>query len=296
MEGLLEALVAVLGVLLPLANAVVQRFSREEKLFTDESPDKGPSSEGSLSSKKSRLRRYFTQLFAEVVMVVHDPKERQLFDSLCQVAKSELNRAGDDETFASAEFSISRVESELKRYKYQVKQRSNARFNGIVISLVFLSAETAFLYFAPQLSIDGKAPIYMIDVPGFVVFWAFVGSYTAILYRFSNQGDWELLNPTRWLYTRPVTGLVLGTLTYLMLQVGVVAFTSGASAVRPGGTVDPQGAPLPSASTALLSLLAFLAGFSDRFADGLLLALTGRLGGNRDAGLISGGTATSSAR
>jgi hypothetical protein len=111
----------------------------------------------------------------------------------------------------------------------------------------------------------------MIPLP--VLIWSGIGSFAAILYRFNSSGDVELQDPLRWLFTRPLTGIVMGTITYFVLRIGLMSVESP--------NVDTL------SSSELLWLVAFLSGFSDRFSDTLLRALIGRFSGEKLDSLVT---------
>jgi hypothetical protein len=106
-----------------------------------------------------------------------------------------------------------------------------------------------------------------------ILLWSAIGSFTAILYRFNSSGDIELRDPLRWLFTRPLTGIVMGTMAYLAMKIGMLA------------AVPDKASSLGSLE--LMWVVAFLGGFSDRFADTLLRSLVGRFGGDGKADLVS---------
>jgi hypothetical protein len=58
-----------------------------------------------------------------------------------------------------------------------------------------------------------------------VIFWSAIGSFAAILYRFTNAGDKDLEDPVRWLFSRPVTEIIMGAISFLVLKGGLLAVT-----------------------------------------------------------------------
>jgi len=119
------------------------------------------------------------------------------------------------------------------------------------------------------------------QIPLPVLLWSAIGSFTAILYRFNNSGEIELQDPLRWLFTRPLTGVVMGIIAYFAVLIGLIAIGSKDLSSTVG-------------KTEVLWLIAFISGFSDRFADGLLKSLIGHFGGNTEAGLLNFDVPTSS--
>jgi len=101
----------------------------------------------------------------------------------------------------------------------------------------------------------------------------------AMLYRFNTSADAELADPLRWCFTRPLTGILMGIIEYMVFKVGILVLQPASDAVS--AAHGSGGAPQE-----LLWLAAFLAGFSDRFADSVLRSLAGRLGGDRQGDLV----------
>jgi Phage integrase, N-terminal SAM-like domain len=122
------------------------------------------------------------------------------------------------------------------------------------------------------LSTETIVPLIKIPFP--IIIWSAIGSLGAMLYRFNNSADAELADPLRWSFTRPLTGILMGIIAYMTFKIGLLVLQPGTIPGRTPGVV-------PSTSEELLWLAAFLAGFSDRFADSVLRSLTGRLGGDR---------------
>jgi hypothetical protein len=285
--------VAALGAALPLVNELLKRVigdSTEHPSVTAPTDRSSNTPEGvsPFSLNKSKVMRELKQVYNDAILYVNNPHDKRNYLLVLEGARQEINAAQTDDTLENAEFSISKVATEIRRYRNNLGEQSKARTAGIITSLLAIFVLAGFIFYSPQFGVDSKTLISLLDIPAYVVLWAAIGSYTAILYRFNHQAEWEILSPTRWLYTRPVTGVVMGTITYLMVEVGVLAFTNGSARVATAATVSVQGVSLPSTSATLLALVAFLAGFSDKFADALLMTLIGRLGGDEKGGIMSG--------
>jgi hypothetical protein len=94
-----------------------------------------------------------------------------------------------------------------------------------------------------------KAAVF--GVPLSVIIWGAAGSLAAILYRFyTEQGQIRFAAEFRWLIARPIIGIVMGAVVYLALYSGLVL-------------VSP--APADNTRMEAFWIIAFLAGFSDKF-------------------------------
>jgi hypothetical protein len=162
----------------------------------------------------------------------------------------------------------------VNNYRQRMQARALARQAAIIVSMLSLGALAALVILGPRWGLHSNTVLSILDLPLPVLLWSAIGSLTAMLYRFNTSGDIELKDPLRWLFTRPLTGVVMGSITFLVLKAGLLTITSKESTVALG-------------SSELMWLIAFLTGFSDRFADVLLKSLVGKFSGDKDADLVS---------
>jgi len=169
------------------------------------------------------------------------------------------------------------VEALLNGYQHTMNYRRRARAIAVLVSVLSLAGIGYFLYFAHSSGMKGETTLPVLGVPSCVLLWSVIGSFAAILYRFSNAGDRELEDPLRWLFSRPLTGIIMGAITFLVLRAGLLTMSPAPEA----NSIERLG------TNEIMWLVAFLAGFSDRFADGLLKSLVGRFGGEKNSDLIA---------
>ena len=81
----------------------------------------------------------------------------------------------------------------------------------------------------------------------------------------------------RVLLTRPLTGIILGAFSYLLVQLGFLAVSGGS------GTAESLGG---ERGVHLLIVVAFIVSFSDRLAETVLQTLVGRFGGDQTGDLV----------
>lgn len=170
--------------------------------------------------------------------------------------------------------SISRIEDAVTAHKSEKKRRNRIRLAAVGISLLSLITIGVFLEICLKYSIGKDTNITIIMLPLPVLIWSIIGSFAAILYRFTNAGDSELDEPLRWLFARPLSGIIMGAIAYLILRVGLITIQAQESAAMLG-------------SLEIMWLIAFLAGFSDRFSDYLLRNIVGKFGGNSTGDLLT---------
>ena len=237
----------------------------EERIaLTDPSPVK---------KKREELISNLSLLQNEVLITVSDTKflARILPMLLEQIIP--LYKVKTEEELGVIELSLGQIRGYLEQYKKLVEDRNNARRYAIIVSAVVVVSLIATIIWSifggPKT--DNIIPLLEIPLP--ILLWSTIGSFTAILYRFNNSGDIELHDPMRWLFTRPLTGIVMGIVTYYVFTLGLTTVSSE--------TIDTTKSPV------IFWVVAFLSSFSDRFVDGLLRSLVGKFGGNIDEPLVS---------
>jgi hypothetical protein len=175
---------------------------------------------------------------------------------------------------AIVETSIDETTAYVNHYIRMLQQRQILRYVAVALTMVALTCLIVVIIFG---SIPGglnlAGTIAGIGIPVSVMLWSAIGSFTAMLYRFNRSNDVELQDPMRVLFSRPLTGIVMGSITFLVVKMGIL-------------TAVPKDTNFLQ-SPELFWLIAFLAGFSDRFADSLLRSLVGRFGGDEKAELVN---------
>ena len=120
----------------------------------------------------------------------------------------------------------------------------------LLIAIIFLATT-----FHPE---SGLIPV--IGIPISVLLWSSLGSIANMLYRFYKHHDVEdVEQEMRWYSARPLVGMIMGIVIYLVLQAGVI-FLSFATSQSSGGQIKDE----------ILWLFSFIGGFSDRFFEVVL--------------------------
>jgi len=100
-----------------------------------------------------------------------------------------------------------------------------------------------------------SGPIPIVGIPISVLLWSSLGSIANMLYRFYKHHDVEDVElELRWYSARPLVGMIMGIVIYLVLQAGVI-FLSFATSQSSTGQIKDE----------ILWLFSFIGGFSDRF-------------------------------
>jgi hypothetical protein len=217
------------------------------------------------------------ELRNRAALCVSDPDLQQTVWCLLMEQTAEAYETSTERGLNLVQDNTAQVEAVLNSYEQAVNYRRKARWVGVIVSLLSLTGIGTFLYIAHARGLNGEVALPILGVPSCVLFWSVVGSFAAILYRFTNAGDRELEDPLRWLFSRPLTGVIMGAITYLVIKAGFLTM----------GSAPASGSSEKLGTNEVIWLVAFLAGFSDRFADSLLKSLVGRFGGEKNGDLLA---------
>ncbi|NEQ38600.1 MAG: hypothetical protein F6K40_20950 [Okeania sp. SIO3I5] len=152
------------------------------------------------------------------------------------------------------------IDIEQRRYLVEKLVRSDlekatvtTRLVTIAIMFIISLMMVGGLFHRPLVTVGEKPlddlKLPLLNIPWPVVFWSFIGSFAAMIYRFNRQPIYEFGNVLKWTITRLVQGIVLGSAFYLILVSGLSLLIS------------------EKITTEVILILSFLVGFSDRFAD-----------------------------
>jgi hypothetical protein len=262
-----------LDVLGAAVKLLAERVSRAHEKYEQTSSK----ADDPVEARRDEIIREISKLRNRVALCVSDPELQQKIWCLLMEQTAEAYEAVSERSLDLVKDTAAQIESVLDSYEHAVHYRRRARWIAVVVSLVSLGAIGWFLYFAQTKGMTGEAAIPILGVPSCVLLWSVIGSFASIVYRFTNAGDRELEDPLRWLFSRPLTGIIMGAITFLVIKAGLMTMAPvpGSSSTGKLGTNE------------VMWLVAFLAGFSDRFSDGLLKSLVGRFGGDKTADLVA---------
>lgn len=180
-----------------------------------------------------------------------------------------------------AEMQVRQMEAAWKQVRQNLSLRTRAFVLAGLVFGLFILALVGLAVFGESLGVRSASFVLpVINVPLFIVLWSAVGSLSAVFYRLNSLADIEMEDPLRLLVTRPIIGVIMGTVSYLIVQLGLLTLSEAPA-------VTAATAAAGDRATYFLSFISFLVGFSDRFGDGLLRSLVGRLGGDKDDELVT---------
>ncbi len=150
--------------------------------------------------------------------------------------------------------------------------------NWQLVFLVGIIAYIALLLFVISSIPSGEFSRTMPNtgIPASIFVWGLFGSIGAILYKFYKvDKPVRFYIEFRWLIARPIIGIIMAGLSYLAVISGLVVANTAA-----GGAVDAIPIEPTAGRMELFWVLAFLAGFSDKFYESIINALVQRTTGD----------------
>ena len=130
------------------------------------------------------------------------------------------------------------------------------------------------LAFAARIDFVSENPRLIFGVPSSVLLWGAAGSLAAILYRFyTKYGDIRFATEFRWLIARPFIGIIMGGVVYIALNSGLVLLATGGA--------GSNATPTTGIHNQAFWIVAFRAGFSDKFYLGVIDLLVERTGSTK---------------
>jgi len=143
--------------------------------------------------------------------------------------------------------------------------RGSRKASTIVLLIVYTFVALGFAAFRSGLLTSGGTAAdlnrqLVMGVPLPVLIWATIGAFTSMLLRAEEFPFVDLFVALRWFLFRPIVGIVMGVLTYLLVTAGLVVFSGSAQ------TQVPE----------LIWVIAFVGGFSDILSRSLLQGILGQ--------------------
>lgn len=212
------------------------------------------------------IEKYF---FIVAETLVEIPAMQRMALEHLQEAKERLRDADADpyQALSQAQYLVHLVHAKIA--KQQANARAELGLQRIIIVLLisYLIILVGGIIIGSRFGLDAETTLPLLNIPLGLVIWAGVGSFTSILYRYyTHQLQSNVSNRLRWLVVRPVVGIIMGVVIALALQGGLFLLDA-----NPESSVE--------INMQVLSLFAFLGGFSDRLFEGILDSIVGRFAG-----------------
>lgn len=161
---------------------------------------------------------------------------------------------------APSEQTIAKVRQSILQAEMLLKDKTSKRTSFYIVFMVFyvfiglllIVSVTDFFDFVK--SDQSIYDVKVLEIPISVWLWSSAGSFTSMLFKAWNEPFYEHTEAVRWILARPVVGVAMGAVSFLLIKSGLLVF-GGAKEVS-----TPE----------LISVVAFIAAFSDKWSITLL--------------------------
>jgi hypothetical protein len=217
--------------------------------------DKQNPEEQRISELNDKISYYYDNI---PMLLRHAPEIQEKCMNFLLDAERQLVPPTSRDQVIWARLALTRIEIEIKR------ARSSGASSAIVLLIVymFIGAIAAAFYFnllQTGTTADALNKSLIMGIPLPVLVWSVIGSLTSMLLR-AGQLPFDNINDgIRWVLFRPIVGVVMGILTYLMVTAGLIVFAGS------GQSKTPE----------LLWVIAFIGSFSDNLSINLLHKIIG---------------------
>jgi hypothetical protein len=233
--------------------------------------------EDPLAGQREHQLERLTRLQDEVLSSAAEPLLIEKAVPRFLALAADVSAATDTAQLVQVGLRLEQVAAGWRQFQRLTRRRDRARLYAVVlVGLLFAFLAAATVY-EEWFQLDITDEVRLLHVPVYILVWSTVGSLAAILYRFNRSATVELDDPMRVLLTRPLTGIILGAFSYLLVQLGFLAVSGGA------GTAESLGG---ERGVHLMIVVAFVVSFSDRLSEAVLKALVGRFGGDKTGDLV----------
>lgn len=181
-----------------------------------------------------------------------------------------LYNKGENTDLIEAESFLTSMNELIHREKKEQNEQKIWQVVAVLIMVAYIAGIIFFAFFMGYYDLNNFELIE--NLPGFnipysIILWSATGSLAAILYRFYTEKDRiKLSSEVRWLIARPIIGIIMGAVVYLALFSGLTFMNLTLT------TSDAQ----QLGKTEVYWIIAFLAGFSDKFYIGIIKLLVDR--------------------
>jgi hypothetical protein len=224
------------------------------------------------SQDREKLLGRLSNMATSLVYSASTPKILEKSSAVTTEFFARIYRAESREEFDLIQIGIQQLEDAIDKEKQeqeaQKAREARARNLAFLVSGMVLIGVVLTVVFGPGRGWSADTVIPIIQAPFAILFWSVIGSFAAVLYRF-NTANINLQEPTKWLITRPLIGVLMGIIAYYVISVGFVIVTTGSDTEA---VIAPQ----------VLWLAAFIVSFSDQLAEKFLRTIAGKFGGDEN--------------
>jgi hypothetical protein len=220
----------------------------------------------------SYLRGELFNLTAKTAKAFFDNNERyeqaSIWRTLASDALDSVQTVATTTHLSNVQTYLNSLNELINREIKEQKEQRYWQIAAIFIIVLYTAGLLSVIFYTDVTKSNTPTPIF--GVPLSVIMWGAAGSLAAILYRFyTEQGRIRFASEFRWLIARPIIGIIMGAVVYLAVISGLALL--GATTSSNNGTIPAQESRIE-----VYWVIAFLAGFSDKFYLGVIDLLVAR--------------------
>ena len=226
-----------------------------------------------IEKEKIELKRDIKKYYSDIPgLLRYDPEmQRNLLELLMKADSNISVGECSFEKIIQSRYTIAKVKVELERArssKYQLMIVAGIIYLIAILALAVLVSNSFNMDDWSNIEASKLNETLFLGIPITVWVWSVFGSLTSMLFR-SWQNPIEDMNEAmRWVITRPIIGVVMGVITYLLVATGLVL------------VIAPEAAEAGSISSGikpeLIWVIAFTGSFSDTLSVNLLQKVLGK--------------------
>jgi len=206
------------------------------------------------------LRKSIDEYYENIPISLRDlPDAQGKCLELLSDAEQQLTPPVSRKNIIDARLDIVRIEIEIRGL-----QISRMSFSVVAVIVYVFAIAVGGIFYAgviiPGVGAKELNTQLIMGIPLPILIWGVIGSFTSMLFRAGYFPFTDRSEAYRWLLFRPIVGVVMGVLTYLMVTAGLIVFAGNAN------TQTPE----------LLWIIAFVGSFSDNLSINLLQKVLGK--------------------
>jgi hypothetical protein len=218
---------------------------------------KAEQSHGPISQELYQKYQTAREVLSQPLDVLATEAESQDLDSVQQTIDAlQIHITRDDQAKSDEA-----VEASLRAKQLRSLLLAIGIFIALPIALIVGGLVVLIYSLGGEAGLDVKIPV--LGVPYSILFWSALGSVASMLHFVNTYRERHFLvgwRMFRWAFTRPLTGILMGMLVYLVAYAGLL--------------IAAQAQP---SNYGFLSALAFVAGFSDRVQQAVIRLVVGQI-------------------
>lgn len=208
--------------------ALVSQYLESRDKYLESNPD--PTA--SIERRRADLLKQISRCQNRILFEVSDPDLIARLVPFAIEQTTTLYGISKEAEFAIVEMGIGQLDSIIARNAANLQMRNSRRSLAISLTVGVVILIAALIAASSYFGVSSSTVVPLISIPLPIILWSVLGSLGAMLYRFNASADAELADPLRWSFTRPLTGILMGIIAYMVFKVGILVLQPTGIPVR----------------------------------------------------------------